>query len=106
LYDIGLRTIEDMERYYDVPAGGTYQAVKEEDILTPNGQPVPKTARMPDISVEVALSLRHHLQTTIPRAEVEEIYATVMSELWALQEGCVGTIVGGCAKFTFPGQPS
>jgi DNA polymerase mu len=84
-----------MERYYDVPAGGAHQVVEQEDILTPNGRQVPKTTRMPDISIQAALSLRHDLQATIPRAEVEEIYAIVMSELGALQGGCVGTIVGG-----------
>ena len=88
-----------MERYYGVPAGGTYQTVEEEDTLSPNGKPVPKMAQMPDISVEVALSLRHDLQATIPRAEVKEIYAVVMSELEAFQEGCMGTIAGGCAEF-------
>jgi hypothetical protein len=83
-----------MERYYDVPAGGVL-LVEEEDILTPNGRRVPRTTQMPDISVQVALTLRHDLQAKIPRAEVEEIYATVMSELRALQGGCIGTIVGG-----------
>lgn len=94
LYDIGLRTIEDMELYYDVPAGGAPLVVQDAVTLTPNGRQVPRTTRMPT-SVQVALSLRHDLQATIPRTEVEEIYAVVMTELGALQEGCVGTIVGG-----------
>lgn len=83
-----------MELYYDVPAGGAPLVVQDAVTLTPNGRQVPRTTRMPT-SVQVALSLRHDLQATIPRTEVEEIYAVVMTELGALQEGCVGTIVGG-----------
>ena len=95
LYDIGLRAIEDMEQYYDVSTGSTQPAVEDENISTPNGRRVPRITHFPDISVQVALSLRHDLQATIPRTEVEEIYRVVMSELEELQEGCVGTIVGG-----------
>jgi hypothetical protein len=99
LYDIGLRTIEDMERYYDVPTGGAPSAIQEGDILTPNGRRVPRTTRLPDISIQVALFLRHDLEVKIPRAEVEEIHAVVMSELGELQEGCVSMIVGGWVKY-------
>ena len=99
LYDIGLRTIEDMERYHDVHAGDPSESVSIGDadvyIVTPNGQRVPREIRLPEITTAVALRLRQELQTTIPRSEVEEIHDIVMSELRPLQSGCVSTIVGG-----------
>jgi DNA polymerase mu len=91
--------MEDMERYYDVPTGGAPSAIQEEETLTPNGRRVPRTALLPDISIQVGLCLRHDLEAKIPRAEVEEIHAVVMSELGELQEGCVGMIVGGWVEY-------
>ncbi|GLB37723.1 putative DNA polymerase mu [Lyophyllum shimeji] len=97
LYSIGLRTLEDMERYYDVPVDdyGNPKLEEEEPIFTPNGRRVPRTAKLPDLSIKTALALRHELAVPIPRDEVEEMHAIVMAELDQLQPGCISTIVGG-----------
>ncbi|PFH52135.1 hypothetical protein AMATHDRAFT_2383 [Amanita thiersii Skay4041] len=97
LYEIGLRSLEDMERYYDVPAGidSSQLASLEETVYTPNGKPVRRKSQMPELSVKVALALRKDLATTIPREEVEEMHETVMKQLNELQPGCVSTVVGG-----------
>ncbi|KAF8070730.1 DNA polymerase mu [Lyophyllum atratum] len=97
LYSIGLRTLEDMERYYDVPVGddGVPKLEDEDVIFTPNGRRVPRTERLPDLSIKTALVLRNDLAVPIPIDEVEEMHAVVMAELEELQRGCVSTIVGG-----------
>ena len=115
LYDIGLRTIEDLERYYDLPSrdsssGATaFSAGMIENelvVMTPNGKKVPLEAlrkgkgpgrdnALPDLSVKIGLMLRDELELPIPREEVEEIHQVVVSELEKLQPGCVTTIVGG-----------
>ncbi|KAF5380505.1 hypothetical protein D9615_004682 [Tricholomella constricta] len=97
LYSIGLRTLEDMERYYDVPVAddGTLKLEEEEVIYTPNGKRIPRQARLPDLSTKAALVLRNDLEASISREEVEEMHAVVMAELEELQPGCVSTIVGG-----------
>ncbi|CAA7260552.1 unnamed protein product [Cyclocybe aegerita] len=109
LYDLGLRTIEDLERYYDVPAGLTANdlpELQETALLTPNGNRIPqplmssakgkgKDVKLPDMSVKIALVLREDLTTPIPREEVEEMHRVVMKVLEEIQPGCVSTIVGG-----------
>ncbi|KAF9451531.1 DNA polymerase mu [Macrolepiota fuliginosa MF-IS2] len=102
LYETGLRTIEDLERYYGVPQG--FDASQFEELetqnLTPNLQPIiPKDSRedakIPLITMEVALALRKDFGVHITRSEVEEIHRVIMAELKELQAGCVSTIVGG-----------
>jgi len=115
LYDVGLRTIEDLERYYDLPSrdsgsGATAFSTEiienELVVMTPNGKRVPlETLRsgkgpgrdnvLPDLGVKIGLMLRDELELPIPKEEVEEIHQVVMSELEKLQPGCVSTIVGG-----------
>lgn len=112
LYDLGLRTIEDLERYYDLPARdedtGAFSAddIAEEMVMrTPNGVRIPLEATrtgkrhekdkvLPDIGIKIGLMLRDELDAPIPREEVEEIHRVVMTELEALQPGCFSTIVG------------
>ncbi|TFK23154.1 Nucleotidyltransferase [Coprinopsis marcescibilis] len=122
-YDMGLRTISDLERYYDItPVSvteasssatsiqGVEQLLKpleekeQEAIYTPNGKRVPdkffskskqRQVGAPDISIPIGIALRTEFDTPIPRAEVEEIRDVVMGELHHLQPGCVSTIVGG-----------
>ena len=110
LYDLGLRTVEDLEHYYDVPSRDSSAAfsagVIENELVvtTPNGKRVPLEARkgkdargdraLPDMSVKIGLMLRDELDLPIPREEVEEIHRVVMLELEELQPGCVSTIVG------------
>ncbi|KAF9486019.1 DNA polymerase mu [Pholiota conissans] len=120
LYERGLRTIEDLERYYDV----TPNTIPS--LLTPNGKTIPnpltipdprmlglsptgglsggknkgkgkgkQPQKLPDMSIQIALALREDFAVPILRAEVEEIYRVVMRELDAFQPGCMGTVVGG-----------
>src|SRR5258708_3948100 len=84
LYDIGLRTIEDLERYYDLPsrdsgsgatAFSTEVIENELVVMTPNGRRVPlKSGKgrgrdnvLPDLSVKIGLMLRDELELPIPR---------------------------------------
>lgn len=119
LYDLGLRTIEDLELYYDVPSrdsssGATAFSAgvieNELVVITPNGKRVPlealRTGRgeegdraLPDMSVKIGLMLRDELDQPIPKEEVEEIHRVVMLELEKLQPGCVSTIVGRLIPF-------
>ncbi|XP_006461257.1 hypothetical protein AGABI2DRAFT_118163 [Agaricus bisporus var. bisporus H97] len=103
LYELGLRSVGDLERYYDVPQGANASQLDdiESQTFTPNGRPVPLksftegNAKIPPISVKVALALREDLNTPIPRAELEEIHRVIMSELEQVQAGCTSTVVGG-----------
>ena len=97
LYSIGLRTVEDMERYYDVPIteDGTSVLSEDEPIYTPNGKRVPMNDRIPDLDVKTALVLRHEFAISLSRSEVEAMHNLVMTELNNLQPGWASTIVGG-----------
>ncbi|KAF5355182.1 hypothetical protein D9756_005471 [Leucocoprinus leucothites] len=102
LYEIGLRTSEDLERYHDVAPGidATELEVSESQLFTPNGQPIPQgniknDGKIPPISVKVALTLRKDFATPIPRSEVEEMHRVIMAELAEIQAGCTSTIAGG-----------
>lgn len=79
LYDRGLRSLRDLEAYYEVDAG--FVPVKD--------------SASADMNIRVALALLDDLNHTIPRAEVEAIHATIIGHLEAVQPGCVSTIVGG-----------
>lgn len=93
LWELGLRTIEDMERYYDVKRDD--DSTIDEPIYTPNGVLVPRKSKIPEISIKVGLFLREDFAAPIPRGEIEEIHQVVMTELDDIQPGCVSTIVGG-----------
>lgn len=96
LYSTGLRTMEDMKRYYDVPdTANSLGTLETGSQFTPNGRKIPGKPGLPEITIPVALALRNDLQTKIPRAEVEEMHEVVMSELETLWHGCISTIVGG-----------
>lgn len=99
LYDVGLRNIEDMERYYDVPPGTTTQEL-EAELVTPNGRKVTGKDKLPELSIKIALALRLELNVPIPKEEVEEMHAIVMKELETIQPGCISTIVGGYVNLT------
>ena len=118
-----MRTIEDLERYYDLPTRGagsqgdadlhttaafSPHVIEDElDIRTPNGKIVPLEVMMstgkrpgmndapPDMSIKIALMMREDFDVPIPREEVEEIHRVVMGELENIQPGCISTIVGG-----------
>ncbi|KAH7883222.1 hypothetical protein F5I97DRAFT_1903328 [Phlebopus sp. FC_14] len=91
LYNLGLRTIEDLEKYYEVTPGMT----GEETLALLNvGKNVSEDTAT-EISIKVALALRHEFNEKISREEVEEINRIVMRELAELQKGCKSVIVGG-----------
>lgn len=105
MYDHGLRTLEDMERYYDVTPEQTLASL-DVPLYTPNGRRIPSTSagpniasgnhgQIPDLTVQVSLVLRHEFEVPIPREEVEEMQRVVMRELGEIQPGCISTIVGG-----------
>jgi hypothetical protein len=97
LYDRGLRSLRDLEAYYEVDTGSTPAENSEST----------------DMDIRIALGLRSDLvrtceslartraktfvltQYSIPRIEVEAIHATIMGHLNAVQPGCVSTITGG-----------
>ena len=93
LYDLGLRSIEDLERYYDVPPGADIASLEAQSI-TPNGVKIAPN-KLPDMSIKVALVLREELDTPISRNEVEQMHQVVIAELDKIQPGCHSTIVGG-----------
>jgi DNA polymerase IV len=120
LYSKGCRTVEDLEKYYDVeplgPDGDPEPLLKQETMFeTPDGNNIStveyalgteeldrknnaKSQVKPidtAMSIRVALALRRDFEVPIPRDEVEEILRTVMRELNTIQRGCVSTIVGG-----------
>lgn len=80
-----------MERYYDV----TKEDLQDEDIFTPNGKRVPRSGKLPNLSIKASIALRNDFEAKIPRTEVEEMHAVVMAELETIRRGCVSTIVGG-----------
>ncbi|KAH9006161.1 Nucleotidyltransferase [Lactarius hatsudake] len=85
LYDLGLRTLRDLEAYYEVDAS----------------TPVEHSGSA-DMDARIALGLRDDFQQTISREEVEAIHATIMDHLNAVEPGCVSTLVGGYRR----GKPS
>lgn len=85
LYDLGLRTLRDLEAYYEVD----------------NSTPVEHSGS-DEMDVRIALSLREDFKQTIPRDEVEAVHATIMDHLHSIEPGCVSTIVGGYRR----GKPS
>jgi len=104
-YDMGMRTLSDLERYFGVTPGSalTTPAEVDEELrsidakenTTPNGKRIGRKDKVPDITIPVGLALRGELGQKIPRDEVEEMRNIVMAELDELQPGCVHTIVGG-----------
>ncbi|KAH7911389.1 hypothetical protein BJ138DRAFT_1085723 [Hygrophoropsis aurantiaca] len=91
LYALGLRTLEELERYYEVLPGVTDEETLhnlDADRKTNNDAAVEQT-------IKIGLALRHDLTQTIPRDEVEEIQRVIMQHLDVVQKGCRSIIVGG-----------
>ncbi|KAH9953842.1 hypothetical protein BC827DRAFT_1145318 [Russula dissimulans] len=92
LYDRGLRSLRDLEAYYEVDAG-----------FVPRRHEHPhctRIARRSQSYVRNPLSKGSWRDAVLtptqhPSPEVEAIHATIMSHLDAVQPGCVGTLVGG-----------
>ncbi|KAI6125473.1 hypothetical protein EV401DRAFT_1937739 [Pisolithus croceorrhizus] len=91
LYALGLRTLEELDRYYEVTQGDvstelmphfTSDKHHDEEVMT-------------EISIKVGLALRHDFGQLISRGEAEEINRVVMEVLASIQVGCKSLIVGG-----------
>ncbi|EGO26473.1 hypothetical protein SERLADRAFT_447668 [Serpula lacrymans var. lacrymans S7.9] len=91
LYNLGLRTLEDLERYYEVEPGRCGQ----ETLAVIEAAGRESDEAIVERSIKVALALRHDFSQTIPRAEVEEMNRVVMSELEQIEQGCKSIVVGG-----------
>lgn len=91
LYDLGLRTLEELERYYEVKPGVS----DEETMPLLDAEASANTEAAGEQSIKIGLALRHDLGQTIPREEVEDINGTIMRELGHIQKGCKSVIAGG-----------
>ncbi|OJA18854.1 hypothetical protein AZE42_05230 [Rhizopogon vesiculosus] len=89
LYDLGLRTLEELEQYYEVIPG-----VSDEETISLLEESTNTEAAV-EKTIKIGLALRHDLSHTISRPEVEEINRTVMQELSHIQKGCKSVIAGG-----------
>lgn len=89
LYSRELRTIGDLEKYYDVPV-----CPDEIEGLEPNSRIIHR-GKFPELSIKVGIALRHDFAQTIRRNEVEDIQKAVMQELAHIRTGCISTITGG-----------
>ncbi|KAF9031210.1 Nucleotidyltransferase [Hymenopellis radicata] len=85
LYARGIRTLNELERYYDVYA---------DDAETGNGR-TDHIGDIPLLGIPAGIRLLAELEQQIPREEVEEMHAVVMRELEGLRPWCVSTITGG-----------
>ncbi|KAF5393206.1 hypothetical protein D9757_000510 [Collybiopsis confluens] len=81
LYSHGLRTLQDLDKYYGVTARDSRDDLNSQRFYTK------MQATLPDLSIKVALALREELRMQIPRSEVEEIHDVVMNELWKIRSG-------------------
>ncbi|THH11824.1 hypothetical protein EW146_g7907 [Bondarzewia mesenterica] len=104
LYALNLRTIEDLEKYYEVDIPSSKHITDVHDAEHAGNSIHQGTVMsteddnkdlMNESWIKIALGLRHDLSIKIPRAEVEEIHRVIMAELEHVQPGCVSTIVGG-----------
>ncbi|KAJ6631595.1 hypothetical protein B0H10DRAFT_1772340 [Mycena sp. CBHHK59/15] len=84
LYDSGLRSIDDLEEYYD-----------KHPVTARHAGESKLSTRAPVLSIKAALALRVDLDQKIPRAEVDLMHEIVMAELEKLHPGCLSTVVGG-----------
>lgn len=82
-----MRTLEHLEKYFDV-------AATRLELLTPQVD-LPTAKKLPELSIKVGLTLRHDFAMAIEREEAKQIRKIVMEELGTLHDGFVSTIVGG-----------
>jgi hypothetical protein len=88
LYGRGLRTLDDLKRYFDVPQTDFPETLRVHALDE-------STKGIPTISVQMGILLKEHLDQKIPRSEVETIHEVVAEELNHIMEGCVSEIMGG-----------
>ncbi|KAI0628369.1 Nucleotidyltransferase [Trametes polyzona] len=103
LFNLGLRSLDDLEVYYGVErdaieAHSEIVEVEEKPRnagWTKDQHENDSDEGLGDSWIRVALGLREDLSKKIPRDEVEEMGRVVMQELDEFEPGCVSTIVGG-----------
>ncbi|KAI5986846.1 hypothetical protein EDD15DRAFT_2174383 [Pisolithus albus] len=91
LYALGLRTLEELDRYYEVMPGDAGTETLSHFVSDKHHDEEATT----EISIKVGLALRHDFDQLISRGEAEEINRVVMQVLASIQEGCKSLIVGG-----------
>ncbi|KAI5988094.1 hypothetical protein EDD15DRAFT_2172942 [Pisolithus albus] len=91
LYALGLRTLEELDRYYEVMPGDASTETLSHFVSDRHHDEEATT----EISIKVGLALRHDFGQLISRGEAEEINRVVMQVLASIQEGCKSLIVGG-----------
>ncbi|KAI6046446.1 hypothetical protein EDC04DRAFT_2631014 [Pisolithus marmoratus] len=91
LHTLGLRTLEELDRYYEVVAGDAGTEIPSHFASSKDYDEEAAT----EISIKVGLALRHDFGQLISREEAEEINRVVMEVLASIQEGCKSLIVGG-----------
>ncbi|KAL0072589.1 hypothetical protein AAF712_000352 [Marasmius tenuissimus] len=92
LYSLNLRTLRDLDLYYDVNPDPDASVAEKLAALPPVHD---HKLNLPQLTIPVGLVLRSDLDEKIPRGEVEEMRDVVMEELKKLKPGCVSTITGG-----------
>lgn len=91
LYALGLRTLEELDRYYEVTPGDA--STEAPSHVASDKHYTEEVAA--EISIKVGLALRHDFGQLISREEAEEINRVVMEVLASIQEDCKSLIVGG-----------
>ncbi|KAM5545049.1 hypothetical protein V8D89_001160 [Ganoderma adspersum] len=100
LYNLNLRTLDDLEIYYgvereEIDVQGEIIEVEEKPRKAGGIRGQHEDEGLGESWVKIAIGLREDLMKKIPRAEVEEMGRVVMKELDELEPGCVSTISGG-----------
>ncbi|KAH9925944.1 Nucleotidyltransferase [Epithele typhae] len=100
LFNLGLRSLEDLEIYYGVeryvsPHDGGLVEMEQAPQKPGGGKHMVYDDGLGDNWVRVALGLRGDLEKKIPRAEAEEMYRVVVHELNDLEPGFVSIMAGG-----------
>ncbi|VDC00335.1 unnamed protein product [Peniophora sp. CBMAI 1063] len=107
LYAVGVRTMTELEAYYEAdtaPESLVHLQEDSQDAVDPSAEPDPGVSMTEadhmgsnpqETWIKIALSWRHDLAKKIARNEVESIRDVICAELEKMQPGCVSTIVGG-----------
>lgn len=94
LYALGLRTLEELDRYYEVMPGDAGTETLSHFVSDKHHDEEATT----EISIKVGLALRRDFGQLITRGEAEEINRVVMEVLASIQESCKSLIVGGSVQ--------
>ncbi|KIY69465.1 Nucleotidyltransferase [Cylindrobasidium torrendii FP15055 ss-10] len=96
LFHRGVRSIDDLERHFDVEQHELQDAAASSDTSREKKSSGSVSEKnVPILSTKAAIRLRADLEKKIARSEVEEIRDAVMHELDFVRQGCVSTVTGG-----------